>query len=265
MGKLSFHFRDDGSQDQLPVVFLHAFPLHGGMWQAQHEALTNIARCVSFDIGGLGRSALPATPNMLEHIVDDLFTLLDYLHIPSAMLCGLSMGGYVALRAAERDAPRVSGLVLANTQPAADGNEAKLKRADGIRRLRAEGAVAYVDNFIKAALCANTLEQQPTVVANARKMMLDSGIDGMASALVALSTRTDTSDSLPQIKVPTCVIAGEQDAVVPAAAMRAMAEKIPHASFHVLQHAGHLSNLEAPEAFNRLLVEHVELVARNAK
>jgi len=265
MGKLSFHFRDDGSRDQPPIVFLHAFPLHGGMWQAQHDALTNIARCISFDVGGLGRSALPATPNMLEHVVDDLFTLLDYLHIQSAMLCGLSMGGYVALRAVERDAARVSGLVLANTQPAADGNEAKLRRADGIRKLRAEGVVHYVDNFLTVALSAHTREHQQDVIATARKLMLDSGIDGMASALVALAARTDSTESLSQIKVPTLVLAGEHDAITPVPVMRAMADKIPNAEFHVLPNAGHLSNLEAPELFNQRLIEHVRRVVQNAK
>lgn len=265
MGKLSFHFRDDGSREQLPIVFLHAFPLHGAMWQAQHEALTNTARCISFDVGGLGRSALPATPNMLEHVVDDLFTLLDYLHIPQATLCGLSMGGYVALRAMERDAVRVSGLVLANTQPAADGNEAKLKRADGIRKLRAEGVVHYVDNFLKVALSAHTHEHHPEVVASARKLMLDSGIDGMASALVALAARTDTTESLSQIKVPTLVIAGEHDALIAPKVMREMADKIANAEFHVLPNVGHLANLEAPEHFNRLLAEHVKRVVQNAK
>lgn len=163
MEKLSFHFRDHGSHDQLPVVFLHAFPLHGGMWQAQFDALAGAARCITFDVVGFGRSALPATPNMLEHVVDDLYTLLDHLHVPSALLCGLSMGGYVALRAVERDAGRVSGLVLANTQPAADGNGAKLKRADGIRTLRAEGRILYVDNFLKVALSPHTHEHQQTL------------------------------------------------------------------------------------------------------
>lgn len=264
MAKLSFHFRDDGSPGQPPIVFLHAFPLHSGMWQAQHDALASVARCVSFDVGGLGRSALPATPNMLEHVVDDLFTLLDYLHIPSAILCGLSMGGYVALRAVERDAVRVSGLVLANTQPAADGNEAKLRRADGIRKLRAEGVVHYVDNFLSVALSPHTHEHRPDVVANARKLMLDSGIDGMASALVALAARTDSTESLPMIKVPTLVLAGEHDAITPLATVRAMAVKIPNAALHMLPNAGHLSNLEAPDEFNQHLIEHVQRVVHNA-
>jgi pimeloyl-ACP methyl ester carboxylesterase len=171
----------------------------------------------------------------------------------------------VALRAVERDAVRVTGLVLANTQPAADGNEAKLRRADGIRKLRAEGVVHYVDNFLSAALSPHTHEHHPDVIANARKLMLDSGIDGMASALVALAARTDSTESLAQIKVPTLVVAGEHDLITPVKVMRAMADKIPNVTFEVVPNAGHLSNLEAPDLFNQLLMEHVQRVVQNAK
>lgn len=264
MTKLSFHFRDDGAQDQLPILFLHAFPLHSGMWDAQQLALAGTARCISFDVPGLGRSPLPLAPNMLEHWVDDVFALMDYLHVGRAMLCGLSMGGYIALRAVERDASRITGLVLANTQAGADSNEAKLKRADGIRKLRHDGVVAYVDNFIKVATSEHTRAHDPSAVAHARKLMLDSSIDGMVSGLTGLATRTDTTESLQNIAVPTCVIAGEHDAITPPTVMRAMSDKIRTANFHQIANAGHLSNLEAPEAFNRLLLDHVRRVAQNA-
>jgi pimeloyl-ACP methyl ester carboxylesterase len=259
MTKLAFHFHDDGS-DGHPVVFLHAFPLHSAMWRAQHEALSGVARCISFDVSGLGRSALPATPNMLEHLVDDLFSLLDFLQISSALLCGISMGGYIALRAVEREPARVSGLLLADTQAGADGNEAKQKRAAAIRALRADGSAPYVENFLKAALCPHTHEHQPHVVAAARALMLDSTAQGMAHGLAVLASRTDTTGALSGIRVPTRVVVGEQDAVTPVQVMREMADKILGADFHVLPNAGHLSNLEAPELFNRLLVEHVEHV-----
>lgn len=261
MTQPNVHFRDEGARDRAPVVFLHAFPLHGGMWDAQHAALAQQARCISPDMSGLGRSALPRTPNMLEHLVDDLFALLDHLQLSRAVLCGLSMGGYVALRAIERDASRVSGLVLANTQAGADGNEAKLKRADGIRKLRTQGVQGYVDGFLKTALSSATHARSPAVVDAARAMMLQSSSEAMVHGLLAIATRTDTTASLSQIEVPTCVIAGEQDAIVKPQVMRELSERIPGAAYHLLPDVGHLSNLEAPEAFNRLLLEHVARVS----
>jgi pimeloyl-ACP methyl ester carboxylesterase len=102
------------------------------------------------------------------------------------------------------------------------------------------------------------------VVAHARKLMLDSSIDGMVSALTALATRTDTTQALQTIAVPTCVIAGEHDGITPPHVMRAMSDQIRGAAFHQIKDVGHLSNLEAPEAFNRLLVDHVKRVAQRA-
>ena len=231
------------------------------MWSAQRDALLDKARFISFDVRGLGKSPLPVGPMMLEHVVDDLFALLDHLGIRSAMLCGLSMGGYVALRAVQREPARVSGLLLADTQAAADANEAKLKRADGVRKLLRDGVSSYADAFLPGALAKSTVQEAKPAFARARDLVLDSSAAGIAGGLVALATRTDVTAVLPRIAVPTRVLVGEHDAVTPPAVARALSEQIPGSDCHVLAGAGHLANLEAPDAFNRLLLEHVSRVA----
>jgi 3-oxoadipate enol-lactonase len=262
MANLGIHLVDDGTQDLLPVVFLHAFPLHSGMWEAQREALRGKARFVSFDVRGLGKSPLTGAPAMLEHIVDDLFSVLDHLRIESALLCGLSMGGYVALRAIERAPGRVRGLLLADTQATADSNEAKLKRAEGIRKVLTEGVPAYAEGFMRGALASRTLETRSDVVAHVKALIHDSSAEGIAAGLVALATRTDTTAALSRIHVPTRVLVGEYDTITPPTVARALADAIPGANMHMLPGAGHLGSLENPDAFNALLLQHVDRVSR---
>lgn len=254
------HVVDEGAREALPLVFLHAFPLHSAMWDGQRAALAGQARCIAFDVRGLGPSAPVGHAYMLEHIVDDLFTVLDALQIESALLCGLSMGGYVALRAVEREPQRVRGLLLADAQSAADTDAAKLARADGVRMLTRDGVEPFVEAQLKRLLCKQTLEQKPGLVAEVRSMMLAADAEGIASSLVALATRTDVTASLGRIAVPTRVIVGKEDAVTPPAAAQALAAAILGADLHVLEGAGHLANLEAPEAFNRLLLEQLARV-----
>jgi pimeloyl-ACP methyl ester carboxylesterase len=262
MANLGIHFVDDGGKDLMPVVFMHAFPLHGGMWNAQREAMRGKARFISFDVRGLGKSPLGRGPAMLEHFVDDLVALLDQLHVESAMLVGLSMGGYMALRAAERAPMRVRGLLLSDTQAAADSNEAKLKRAEGIRKVLSEGVAAYTEVFLRGALASRTLETRGDVVSQVKALIQESTPEGIAAGLIALATRTDATSSLAHIRVPTRVLVGEYDAITPPSVARSLTDSISGAHMHLLPGAGHLGNLENPDSFNALLLQHVERVAR---
>ena len=260
MADLGIHVVDDGG-DQLPVLFLHAFPLHGGMWHAQRDALRGKARFISFDVRGLGKSRMRG-PAMLEHHVDDLLAVLEQQRVESALLCGVSMGGYLALRAFERAPERVRGLLLCDTQAVADSDEAKLKRAEGVRKLMRDGVEAYADGFIKSALSSRTLETRSDVVADVKRIILESAPEGIAAGLLALATRTDTSAALTRIRVPTRVLVGDHDTITPPGVAHALATAIPGANVHELHGSGHLSNLECPDAFNALLLQHIERVSR---
>lgn len=254
------HIIESGSRDALPLVFLHAFPLHSAMWDAQRAAVGESARCIAFDVRGLGQSRPADHAFMLEHIVDDLLAVLDALSVQRAVLCGLSMGGYVALRAVERAPERVSGLLLADTQASSDKDAAKLARAEGLRALLSGGLARYADAQLERLLSARTRKSQPQLIAALKQMITEGNAHGVAASLVALATRTDVTASLPRIAVPTRVIVGQDDAVTPESAARALSEAIPGADLHVLPGAGHLSNLEAPDAFNKLLLEHLSRV-----
>jgi len=241
--------RDLGPRDGVPVVLLHGFPMDGTSWRPQIEALEGEFRVVCGDARGHGKSGGGSFP--FEWFVDDLLAVLDRLKIDRAVLVGLSMGGYVALRFAEREPSRIRGLVLAGTKSQADGNEAKVKRAAGARKALAEGSRAFADGFLANAFAPGA---DPKVVAAARRVIAAMEPKAIAAALVAMATRTDTTESLAKIQVPTLVIAGEKDAIVPPDGTRALAAGIPGAHFHSIPGAGHFSNLQDPAAFSRALL-----------
>src|SRR5258708_10049293 len=121
------YYQISGKSASKPIVLVHGFPFTHEMWKPQIQALKSEFRVISYDLRGLGQSEHGKRPYPLEFFVDDLIGLLDKLKIEKTALCGLSMGGYVALRAVERNPERFSSLVLCDTRPEADGNEAKLR------------------------------------------------------------------------------------------------------------------------------------------
>jgi len=249
---VSLAYEDRGPRGGKPIVFVHGFPFSRKMWTAQAELLEKDFRVVLYDVRGHGESEAGDGPFFLEHLVDDLVGLLDHLKIEKAVLCGLSMGGYIALRAVERNPERVAALVLADTKSEADGNEAKVKRAQGLAALQKNGPAAYAENFVKNVFAkANVASPAAAAIKSVIAANPPAGIGG---TLLALAARTDTTASLAKIAVPTLVLVGEEDAVTPPAAAEALARGIPGAKLHKIPGAAHMSNLENSAAFNQHLL-----------
>jgi len=246
-------FVDVGVPDSLPVVLIHGFPFNHEMWDPQIQALQKRFRVIAYDLRGHGKSGAGDGQYTLEFFVDDLVGLLDYLKIERAVLCGLSMGGYIALRTVERNPERVRGLILADTQAKADSNEAKLRRAAAIKSVKANGVKAYAENFVKSVFAPQTLTNNKAVVEKIKRLIEGNSSLGIGGALLALASRTDTTGALPGIKVPTLILVGEHDSSTPPSASQEMHDKIPNSEMHVIPNAAHLSNLENPEEFNKHL------------
>ena len=121
------YYEDVGNPAALAVVLIHGFPFSHEMWQPQLANLGNRFRAIAYDLRGHGGTNAGDGQYTLEFLVDDLIALLDHLRIKKAVLCGLSMGGYIALRAVQRNPERILGLILADTQAKADSNETKLR------------------------------------------------------------------------------------------------------------------------------------------
>lgn len=232
------------------VVLLHAFPLNGRMWEPQAEALAGGYRVIAPDYPGFGRSPHPPAQPDVRYYSEGVRGLLDRLALDRVVLGGISMGGYVAFECMRLFPDRVSALVLANTRPDPDSEEVRENRKNMARRVAEEGVEVLIDLQMQRLLSPRTLKNSDEAVELVRAMILESTPDGVASALGAMRDRPDSTPLLPELRVPTLVIGGEDDAISSPDVMGAMAEKIPDSRHVVLPSAGHLSNLEAPEEFN---------------
>lgn len=248
------HYVDAGSGGP-PVVLLHAFPLHSAMWEPQVAALSDRFRVVAPDLPGFGASDGPGDPAAysMERYAGAVAALLDRLEIGRAIVGGLSMGGYVALSFLRRHRSRLAGLVLADTRADVDTAEIRERRTRQQRLVAEEGTAALVDTMLEALLSEDTRKERPEVVETARRLM-DNPPDGVIGALDAMKRRSDASAHLAGIDVPTLVVVGEHDGPSPPSVAEEVHAQIPRSRLVVIPGAGHLSNLEAPEAFNRALL-----------
>jgi pimeloyl-ACP methyl ester carboxylesterase len=245
-------YRESGDPKGQPVVLLHAFPMSSAMWRPQLDALKPF-RVIALNLRGFGSTPLVA-PWFVEHTVDDLFETLSSLSIQKAVLVGLSMGGYVALRALEKNPSCAKALVLCDTRPEGDTNENKVRRAGSVDSIRARGVGPFLEQFLNDALAPNTKTEKPKVFDFLKSTGARSSPDSVLAALSALAARGDMTASLAGIKVPTAILVGAHDKIAPQATAEAMRSRIPGAVLHVIPNAGHFSNAENPEAFNEALV-----------
>lgn len=234
-----------------PVLFLHAFPLNKSMWQEQIMALLAESRfrLVALDWRGFGESGITAEVSTMEQFADDVAGLMDSLGIDAAILCGLSMGGYAAFAFLRKYPQRVSGLILADTRPGADNAEAQANRENVARLAESQGTSAIADLQMPRLISDYTRQHSPAVERRIRQMIASATPQGIAAASRGMALRVDSTDLLGNITCPTLVLVGEHDVLIPAQVVQEYATKIPGAQFVVIPHAGHLSNLEQPQAF----------------
>ena len=199
-----------------------------------------------------------STPWFVEHAVEDLMETLTSLSVEKSVLVGLSMGGYVALRAVEKYPARIKGLVLCDTRAEADANENKIKRAAAVDFVRTRGVAPFLEPFLNDALAPKTKTEKPKVVEFLKGIALKSSPDAVMAALAALASRGDSTAALSAIKVPTAVLLGSQDKITPLPLAEAMRARVPGAELHLIPDAGHFSNAENPEAFNERLVSFLK-------
>lgn len=253
---LRLNYRDTGKGD--PLLLLHAFPLSGRMWDGQIGRL-GPWRCLVPDLSGFGASE-PAAVNRMSSFARDAVALLDHLGIERAVLMGLSMGGYAALAFAEAFSERLRGLILADTRAGADSPEARERRLAGAQEVLEKGSGFLPDALVPKLLGATTRASNPGLVEQVRQWVAEAPPAGVAAAQRGMAMRPDRTSVIPRIAAPTLVIVGEEDELTPPAESRIMASAIPGAELAVVPGAGHLSNLEQPEAFNRVVSGFLALV-----
>lgn len=242
VNSIAMYYEDSGSG--LPVVFLHGFPLDRTNWQPILQRLKGQARMITPDLRGFGRSEAPAGPAFMNTYVKDIVGLLDELTIEKAVLVGHSMGGYVALAFARLFPERLLGLGLVATQALPDAPDRKEARYDSAKAVASQGAV----------FAANSLPQKysgnPDIQEQVRQIILRTAPNGIIAALMGMAEREDSTPFLKDIGVPSLVVAGSADMLIPAKVSQEMAVALPDTEY-----------VEIPGGYHMLMLEHPDEVA----
>lgn len=242
------YYRDEGRG--LPVLLLHAFPLNGDAFAPQLKALAGKYRFIVPDHRGFGRSGLGEGPSTMDRLAHDALALLDHLGVDRAVVGGVSMGGYAALALMRADAGRVAGLVLADTQATADDAAGKERREASAQEALAHGLDPVVKAMLPKLVAAGP---DSPVGREVEALMRTASPAGVAAAQRGMALRVDGKDLLARYAGPALVVVGEQDALTPPEKARQLADLVGGARLEVIPGVGHLANLEAPDAFNRVL------------
>lgn len=250
MKKLAVHGTVLATVDRgsgIPLLLVHGFPLDHTMWDAQIEALSDRCRVIAPDLRGFGQSDVTEGTVTMEQLADDLAGLLDVLEVREpVVLCGLSMGGYVAWPFWRRHAARLRGLVLCDTRAAADTPEVAAGRRETAERVLREGPAALAESMIPRLLAPQTAQLRPEVAERLRRVILGGDRRGIAAAARGMAQRPDFTPHLAEIRCPTLVLVGAQDVISTVAEMRGIAERIPGARLVCIEQAGHMAPVERP-------------------
>ncbi len=250
---IDMHYREAG--EGAPLLLIHAFPLGAAMWEPQLDALSGLGRVIAPDLRGFGQTPLGETPAALEQYADDLAALLDELGVAQTALGGLSMGGYIAFAFLRKYRARVTALLLADTRAGPDSEEGRQGRERNALLAEREGAGAIAEQMMPklvAPHAPDSLREQ------LRGIIAANPAPGVAAALRAMAARPDSSLLLPTIDIPTLVLVGAEDTLTPPEEARDIHTSIANSRLVEIPAAGHISNLERPDAFNAAVREWME-------
>lgn len=239
-----------GADGNLAIIFVHAFPLSEEMWEPQVKEFEKEYRVITYDLRGFGQSEQEYPVNTIDSHADDLFTIINELKLDKPVLCGLSMGGYISLRATERSQDTFKAAILCDTRSEADTNESKLGRAQQINQIKAGIIELFYDNFFNNALSKKTMDRNRDIVRTIQNIAEKQEPTAVMETLMTLASRTDTTPFLDRIHIPVLILVGEEDKLTPPELSVSMNKKIKSSELITIPDSGHFSNLENPSAFN---------------
>jgi 3-oxoadipate enol-lactonase len=235
------------------VVFLHGYPLNHAMWSAQLEDLSQSYTVVLLDLPGYGLADGAQVPETLEAFAATVGSLLTARFTSPIVVVGHSFGGYVALQLYRAHPEIFRALVLTNTRSAPDSHEAKEKRLATLQRLSVPGESLDVDETVHSLVAPITWQAGGGVVETVREMVRDARTAAVRATLRAIAYRPDSTPVLSTIRVPTLIVWGEEDRLIPPPQSQSMVPLIAGSSGVGIPAAGHLPSMEAPGSFNRAL------------
>jgi pimeloyl-ACP methyl ester carboxylesterase len=244
---------DDQGVGGTPLIFIHGFPFDKSMWAPQFDFFKRTHRVIAYDLRGFGKSTFTDEEASISLFADDLVKLMDILEIPQAIVCGLSMGGYILLNAINRYPQRFKAIVLSDTQCIADSEEGREKRYKSIDQIKAEGTSAFADAFVKNAFCTYSLVNKKELVENIKQVILSTSPEIITTTIKALALRDESCYVLDKINISVLILCGEEDKITPLSQSVFMHDHISSSTLASIADAGHISNLEQPAIFNKHL------------
>jgi pimeloyl-ACP methyl ester carboxylesterase len=234
------------------LLLLHAWPIDARMWDPQRAVAPAGVTVVAPNLPGFGGSDPAGDVLTMTLAAERALAAMDEAGIVRAVVCGLSLGGYVAFELWRRARDRVGGFVLANTRAVGDSDEAAAGRRALAERLLSEGNVLADDPPpLLSEGAPDDIDER------VRGWIRDQPVEAIAAALLGMAVRPDSTPDLATIDVPTLVITSTGDRLIAPEISAEMARGIPGARLETLDGAGHLTNVEAPEAFNALLLDQL--------
>lgn len=260
VNNLTVSYIDEGPTNSPTIIFIHGFPLNKLMWEKQIEILKENYRVIVYDIRGHGNTDVGNDNFSIELFVNDLLSLMDTLNIDKTILCGFSMGGYIALNAIENYPERFNALLLCDTNCTDDIPEAKEKRMKAIESIKGKGLEQYAEESLKKLFAPISFSKHIEEIAIVKEMIMKTSKQSLYKTLHALTERKETCTKLHQIKVPVLIIVGKEDEITPPDVALLMHGKIKGSIIHIIDHAGHLSNMENSGEFNNQLTGFLSLL-----
>jgi pimeloyl-ACP methyl ester carboxylesterase len=235
-----------------PVVLIHAFPLNATLWQPQVDRAPAGVRFLTPEFPGFGRSA-DAPARSMDDIARSVVRAMDDAGIDRAVIGGMSMGGYVTLALYRMAPERFTAMILADTRATADNDQQREARRRMIMTVREQGPPAVADEMLPKLLGATTQQDRPELGAQVRAMIEGNSAEAIAGAVEAMMGRPDSTSMLSAISVPTLIVCGQEDVLTPPSDSEALHAGITGSRLALLKGAGHLSNIESPDAFSLTL------------
>lgn len=256
IGDRQIHYIDQGEGPAL--LWIHGFPLSAELYR--HQLRIPGMRHIVPDLPGFGQSDPYPDPEetTIQHYSRDLLGLLDALKIDTMVLAALSMGGYIALDMMRTAPERIRGLILMDTRETPDSEEARIGRMKSIQGIGKASSTREIEDTMLPKLLGERSRADQNLVELTRSLMASASVPGSIAALHAMAERSDSSDVLPAIDVPSLIVVGEEDPITPPADAERMASLIQSASLVRIEGAGHLPPIENPEVLNRAIERFLE-------
>lgn len=239
------------------LILLHGFPHDKFLWDPNRQGLADVADVYAPDLWGFGANVPERRMTTMDDMAEDLHRSIAARKMDRLVLCGLSMGGYVAMAFLERWPELVHGLILCNTRSTADSEEAKAAREVTANDALDKGMAVIARGMLPKVLCRKTRHERPDIVERMETLMARQHPTGVAAASRGLALRPDRTATLRSYTRRALVITGAEDELMPLPTSQAMIEALANAELVVLPDAGHLSNVEQPHLFNAAVMGYL--------